>query len=265
VYDTPTTYRPEGCLEAACAEPLDAPSVTLRDLLQHAGAAPHYDSGLTDPVPPEALRNDPEYNTGIAWALPFWVDQPAINVPGTTYHYSTMGYNLAGAAVESAGGAPLGALVAEHIATPLGMTTLQTDPWWEPIPDRAVGYWLDDGRLAEDGDTDVSWKLPGGGFLSTGEDLTRWCAGLLTDAVLPRGVRDDVLWTPTGPSDSYALGFGADRSPGARVISHSGSQEKAKTAVLWYPDEGLCFTVMSNTRDADPWALVAVLEGAFRG
>ena len=263
-YDTPTTYRPDGCDAAECAVPLESPSVRIRDLLQHAGGAPHYTSGLTDPVPPEVLRNDPAYNTGMAWALPLWTDQPAINIPGSTYHYTTMGYNLAGAAVEGAAGASLGELVDEHIAAPLGMTTLSPDRWWEGIPDRAVGYVLDGDALVPDTDTDVSWKLAGGGFLSSGEDLTRWCAGLLTAAMVPIAVRDDVLWTPTGPAPDYALGFGVSGAEGARVISHSGSQEKAKTAIVLYPDEGLCFTVMSNSTHADPWALVSTLEVAWR-
>ena len=154
--------------------------------------------------------------------------------------------------------------MAEHIAAPLGITTLQPDLWWTDIPHRAVGYDLVDGVLVEGSDTDVSWKLPGGGFISTGEDLTRWCAGLLTPTLMPLEVRDDILWTPTGPSSSYALGFGVSGAPGDRVIDHGGSQEKAKTALLIYPDEGLCFTVMSNATHADPWALVAALEEAWR-
>ena len=47
-----------------------------------------------------------------------------------------------------------------------------------------VGYDNVNGDIRKSGDHDVSWKLAGGGFQSTVEDLTRYCAMLLGNELL---------------------------------------------------------------------------------
>ncbi len=263
-YTQPTTWLPEGCEAMGCAEPIPdgADGVTLRRLLDHTSGVQHYSNGLASPTPPAGERNDPAVNTGLSWALPRWIDAPLVAPPGTDYRYSTMGHNLAGVVLERASGRSFAELVDTWIADPLDMDTLGPDLHWEARERRAVGYGYDGGDFLPDGDSDVSWKLPGGGFLSTGEDLTRWCAGLLGDRLLPEEARDDVLWAPVAPANAYSFGFGV-RGDTDRRVSHTGAQQKARTAVLVLPDQQRCFAVMTNGIDASPSELIGGLEAVW--
>ncbi len=262
-YTVPTTVLPDGCDDVACAEPLtdEQRSITLAQLLHHTAGVQHYSNGAVYPVPPILQTDDPAINTGIAWALPFWIDAPLVAVPGTESNYSTFGFNLAGAAVERAVGAPFGEIVRDGIATPLGMDTFAVDRVWDYHPNRAVGYVRVNDNIAPDGDNDVSWKAPGGGFLSSGVDLTRYCAGLQSDLLLPADARDTILWVGDGEVTDYGLGFGV----GDALVSHTGAQQKTRTAIAWDRETNTCFTLMTNSTWAEPWALLSLVMDAWNG
>src|SRR5690606_20237705 len=139
------------------------------------------------PIPPDFNR-DATAARGFRWALETWIDEPLLFTPGTRAAYTTFGFNLAGAVIEDAlgGGRSFAGLIDERIAQPFGMTGLQPDYWGEEIPSRAVGYVASASRdkVRRDADVDVSWKLPGGGFVSTPEDIARYCEGLLAPDVV---------------------------------------------------------------------------------
>jgi serine beta-lactamase-like protein LACTB, mitochondrial len=256
-YSVPLTYLPDGCESTDCAVALEADqrSMTVSQLLHHTSGVQHYNNGAVWPSPPITTADDPEVNTGIEWALDYWVDAPLVAVPGTEYSYSTFGFNLAGVAVEHAVGGTFDEIVSAGVASPLGMETFGIDRVWEYVPDRAVGYTRVEGITRPDGDNDVSWKAPGGGFLSSGADLTRYCAGLQSGLLVPDAERDGVLWAGDEVTSSYGLGFGlADN-----LISHTGSQQKSKTAVAWRPDDGLCFVLMTNSTWVSPFPMLSVV------
>lgn len=261
-YETPSTYLPEDCRSVDCAEPIpdDAAPLTMRQLLSHTGGIQHYSNGAGAAAPFSSEANDPEINTGMAWALDRWTDNPLVAPPGTVYSYSTFGYNLAGVALEEAIGDPLGAAVEERVSEPLGITTLGPDLHWDPAPDRVAHYRLDEGEVLLDGDNDVSWKLAGGGFTSTVEDLARYCSGMLGDVVVRPRTRDEVLWVPQLPARSYGLGFGVGGGPGDRIIRHTGAQEGTRTALRIHPDEGRCYVFMTNSTWIDPSAYTTLLR-----
>lgn len=263
-WPVPGTYLPAGCQADDCAQPLpdDAPPVTLRMLLSHTAGVQHYTNGVADARPPQVMANTPETNTGMAWALEYFWDHPYVAVPGSAYSYTTFGLNLAGVHIEEASGEDLGALVEERISGPLDITTLQPDWHWDHAPDRVAHYRMADEDVVLDGDNDVSWKLAGGGFTSSVEDLGRYCAGLLGDVIVRPGTRDDQLWAAQPPATSYGLGFGVGGSEGARVISHTGAQEGTRTAILIYPDEGRCYVFMTNSSWADPAAYARILRNS---
>ncbi|MCG8553949.1 MAG: beta-lactamase family protein [Proteobacteria bacterium] len=261
-YMTPRHYLPGGCGSRSCQRkiPEDKRVITLRQLLSHTAGATHYSNGIGDPKPPQAMADDPMTNTGIEWALRYWIDQPLVAIPETMYSYSTFGYNLAGVVVEHGAARKLADLVHDWISVPLGMSTMQPDYFWVDLPNRAVGYTGGGDPPIPDGDNDVSWKLPGGGFISTVGDLARYCAGLMGKVVLDPAVRDGELWKVQPPATSYALGFRVGSSPnGERIIYHTGSQQKTKTALRAYPDQQRCFVVMTNSTWVSP---IEILDGA---
>jgi serine beta-lactamase-like protein LACTB, mitochondrial len=231
------------------------PKVTLRHLLGNVSGAMHYDNGSVDPEPSYWVVNDPRVNTGVEWALSTWIDEPLLFPPGDRYSYSTFGFNLAGVAIEKAvpDARSFWELARDEIARPFGMTGLQPDYGWKPIRRRSKGYVRPDPRsevVYEDQNGDVSWKLPGGGFVSTTDDMARYCAGLLDPALFPQGARD-LAWAGGRTSDGAKTGYGLGWMVGGERVSHSGHQKKAESLVWVYPEERMCFAAFSNTRDED--------------
>ncbi|APR74723.1 Beta-lactamase [Minicystis rosea] len=233
----------------------EKPKVTLRQLLGHTSGAMHYDNGSVDPEPSNSQVNDPSINTGIEWALDEWIDEPLLFPPGDRFSYSTFGFNLAGVTIEKAipDARSFWELVRDEIANPFGMTAFQPDYGWEAIPRRSKGYVRPDPEsevVYEDDDDDVSWKLPGGGFMSTTEDMARYCAGLFDPARFPQGARD-LAWTRGHTNDGAETGYGLGFRVGNKRVSHSGRQQKAESLVWIYPEERMCFAALSNTCDED--------------
>ncbi|MEZ6015592.1 MAG: serine hydrolase domain-containing protein [Planctomycetota bacterium] len=235
--------------------------ISARQLLCHQGGVVHYTNG-------EVVRTKREYEAehpfeDLVVALDMFKESPLIAQPGTTYSYTTHGFMLLGAVVQRAGGAPFAAQVQSRIAAPAGMMTFRPDYQWLELPHRAVGYVRVGERVLPSTNTDVSWKLPGGGYVSTVGDLARFVAALMGDTLLPRRALDR-MWTAQrtadGAATSYGLGFGVARVDGRLRVAHTGSQEKTRTLMQFFPDERVGLVLMTNSE----WArLGPVAEAAW--
>jgi serine beta-lactamase-like protein LACTB len=258
-YQVPATYLPSGCTSASCALPL-TPSerlITQRMLLSHVGGIQHYTNGASYPVPPSTLTNSPDTNIGFSWALDYVVSNPLVNVPGNAYSYTTFGLNIAGHVLASAveRNQPNGAwrseyylwhYVNEKIRKPAGMVSFQPDYEWATIANRAVGYLKSGTTVYRDASSDVSWKVPGGGFLSTGQDFARYCGALISGVVMPRTDLDQTAWK-RHYSSSYGYGF----TVSSITVSHGGAQQKTYTYIRIDRGSNECFVSMTNSRFSD--------------
>ncbi len=222
--------------------------ISARQLLCHQGGIVHYSNG---PV----IRSEVEYESAhpfedMVVALDTFKESPLVHEPGTAYSYTTHGYILLGAVVQRAGEQPYASQVQERIADVLGMDSLEPDYQWLELPERAVGYRYNLARRRiRSGDNDVSWKLPGGGFLSNVEDLARFGLGMLSGALLARETRD-LVWTRQATADGtrtgYGLGFSISKRP-RLLVGHSGAQQKTSTYLTIDPKSGTVIAIMSNT------------------
>ena len=92
--------------------PRARPRVTVLQLGGHLGGIRHY-------------RDDEALNTthyrSLADSLEVFIDDPPVAAPGERFSYSSHGFNLLGAAVEAAGGAPFARAVETAVSRPLGM------------------------------------------------------------------------------------------------------------------------------------------------
>jgi serine beta-lactamase-like protein LACTB len=175
--------------------------------------------------------------------------------PGTKYSYSTYGWNLVSAVVESAAGEPFLDFMRREVFAPLGLRHTVPEFMVSIIPDRVRYYEHDkEGRLVNAPYVDNSYKWAGGGFVSTPSDLVRFGFGMLDGEVLQRKTID-MLWTPltleSGKSTGYALGWGVDTVDGHRVISHGGGSVGGTTAFMILPDQHMVVAVTTNLTDAE--------------
>lgn len=227
--------------------------ITPRDLLCHQGGIVHYRNG-------KVIRTQREYDSAnpfvdVITALDTFKESPLVCQPREKFSYTTHGYILLSGVVERAGEKRFADQVADRIVQPLGLATLRPDYQWVDIPERAVGYRRFGGAVVRSTDTDVSWKLGGGGFISSVEDLARYAAGLMNGKLVGEATQAR-MWTPqstaSGESTAMALGFRVETTDGRLQVSHGGSQEKVKSRMVFYPREGRGVVVMSNSEYADP-------------
>lgn len=238
--------------------------ITTEQLLSHLSGVVHYSNG---PV----IRQDREYDSpnpyeSVILALDRFSLSPLVSEPGERYNYSTHAYILASAVVERAGEGTFWEQVQERICEPLGLETLQPDYQWVEIPNRAVGYRKIGEHVFKTTNTDVSWKLGGGGFISNVHDLARFTAALMSHELVGEATSLD-MWTERldreGASRNYGLGLNVSRPNGNLRIAHNGSQEKARTRMVFYPELRHGVVVMSNTEHADQGAITTAIYRAI--
>lgn len=234
--------------------------ITARDLLCHQGGIVHYANGKV--VRTKQNYDAPRPFQNVILALDTFKESPLVNPPGEKYSYSTHGYILLSAAVERAANQPFAEYVESTIVRPLGMRTLQPDYHWEEIPHRAVGYRKIGELIVRSTDTDVSWKLGGGGFISSIDDMIQFGAGLVNRQLLKQKTYDQ-MWTQQKQSDGkptgYGLGFGVSGTGLNQRVTHSGAQEKSRTFLIMIPGRRVAVAVMTNSEYAKPAPIAEML------
>ena len=234
-------------------------ATTLRQLLNHRGGVRHYngrDFDFREPGGSIDARNYPD----MASALAIFIADPLIAPAGTKSSYSTHGYTLAAAVMETATKQSFLTLVDAEVSKPLGLASLSPDDLALIVPNRVARYdqradLMRDFPLVteEIGNSDkvnAAYKWAGGGFVSTAADLARFGAahlkpGHFTQASL------DTLFTPKDPIEPeqprLGLGWRVDQdTKGRRRWHHAGSQQGARAGLVVYPDQNLSLAMMTN-------------------
>lgn len=221
--------------------------VTTRQVLGHLAGIRHYKS--------DEEFNSTRFYASVAEGLAMFKDDPLLFEPGTKYNYTTHGYSVLGCVVEGASGQKFADFVSENVFRPAAMERIRVDSVADIIPNRAQGYRItDQGVLTNSPLADNSYKVPGGGFVSTAEDLARFAVALQTDKLLKRETVE-LMYAPQktkdGKETSYGLGWGiAKRPTGERAVGHSGGQQRVSTFLHMLPDQGLAVVIMSNLEGA---------------
>ena len=235
--------------------------LTARQLASHTGGVRHY-----SPMPwgwwwpgwfeANSQRHYPSVEAGLA----LFADDRLRFAPGAGFQYSTFGYSLLSRLLEGAAGRPFPALLAAQVFAPAGMTGTAVDTPGA-MPDRVAFYVGHGDRYTAARPVDSSFRIAGGGLVSTPTDLARFGLALQDGRLLPAdGVRR--MWTVQPLADgsanpqNYALGWRVDESTRLfvdgrplQVVHHGGSQAGAAAFLLLVPEQGLAVAVMANSSD----------------
>lgn len=216
--------------------------VTARQLLGHLAGVRHYKS--------EAEFDSTRHFNSVAEGLEMFKDDPLLFEPGTKYAYTTHGFTVLGCAVEGASGMKFSDYVRARIFVPAGMSRMRVDEVAEIIPNRAQGYIkASDGSLRNSALSDTSYKIPGGGFCSTAEDLARFAIAVQTGALVKAETLAQ-MWTRQktrdGNETTYGLGWQLGGHNGLKDVSHGGAQQRVSTYLYMIPEKGLAVVVMAN-------------------
>jgi serine beta-lactamase-like protein LACTB, mitochondrial len=234
--------------------------ITTRQLLGHLGGIRHYRADSQDD--PE-VGNTKHFDDGIAAGLKFFGNDPLVAKPGTKFNYSTQGFTLVGCAIEGASGERYVDFLRKNVLLPAGMTNTVADDRYAIIPFRTRFYHKDQsGRVVNAEFLDSSYKVPGGGWLSSAEDMARFEVAILGDQIIHRATRD-LMWTPQqpaeGPENDYALGWGSGKELGVRDVGHGGGQQGTSTFIMLVPERGAGVVVLANMDGVDTSSLATEL------
>jgi serine beta-lactamase-like protein LACTB, mitochondrial len=233
----------------------DSP-ITTREALGHLAGIRHYKSGSQDD--PE-VGNTKHFDNPIQAGLNFFENDALVSPPGTHFHYSTQGYTLVGCVMEGASGAKYADYMRQNVIVPAGMDHTRVDDRFAIIPYRTRFYQkTETGAVLNADFLDSSYKIPGGGWLSSAEDMAHFEVAILNDKLIRRATRD-LAWTPLKPSDgsedNYGLGFGSSTEDGIRFVGHSGGQQGTSTDFVLAPDRLAGVVVLANMEGASPSGL----------
>ena len=219
--------------------------VTIRQLLGHLGGIRHYAGS-------QELDSTRHYGD-LTEPLKIFAADPLLFEPGTKYSYSSYGFNLLGAAVESVSRMKFPDYLREHIFEPAAMSHIGPDDVYAIIPHRARGYRLAaNQRLENCALADTSNKIPGGGMLSTAGELVAFALALNSGKLVAPKTRD-LMFTAQHVRDgasNYGMGWSVAEFEGRRVVAHGGGQQGISTYLMLFPDEGLSIAVMLNRERA---------------
>jgi CubicO group peptidase (beta-lactamase class C family) len=242
-----------------CASfPQKSGPITTRQVMGHLGGIRHY---RTDSLDDPEVGNTKHFDNPIQAGLDFFKSDPLVAEPGSQFHYSTHGYTLVGCVMEGASGAKYTDYMRQNVFVPAGMDHTQADDRFGIIPYRTRFYQITKSGTVQNADfLDSSYKIPGGGWLSSAEDMARFEVATLNDKLIKRTTRD-LMWTSGKPSDGmkigYALGWGNENEHGIAAVGHTGGQQGTSTAFLVAPAERAGVVVLTNTEGANAHDLAA--------
>jgi CubicO group peptidase (beta-lactamase class C family) len=225
--------------------------MTTREVMGHLAGIRHYKGGPDD----LEIGNTKHFDDPIQGGLNFFKDDPLLSEPGKTFHYSTQGYTLVGCVMEGASGTKYVDYMMRNVFTPAGMEHTVVDNRFTIIPYRTRFYQKTESGTVENADfLDSSYKIPGGGWLSSAEDMAKFEVAILNDKLIKRTTRD-LMWTALKPSDGskdgYGLGWGNGDVDGIAVVSHTGGQQGTSTAFMMAPSKRAGVVVLTNMEGAD--------------
>lgn len=173
--------------------------------------------------------------------------------PGTTHHYSNVGYAVLGEVISRLRGVPWTEAVRTGILQPLGMTRTTADRIEPAAPGLAVHPLAD--LVHAEPTPDTQSMAPAGQLWSTVEDMAAWCSFLagrtadvldpatLTDMLRPLAVVDTPksAWTV-----AFGLGWQVWNTQGRRYGGHGGSMPGFLAQVQVDLESGDGTVIMTN-------------------
>ncbi len=218
--------------------------ITTRQLAGHLAGIRHYrDNDIHDLVRTAHYKNATD-------AISIFQDDSLLFEPGTQYHYSSYGWNLIGAVIEGASQMSFLQYMRHNIWKPMKMLDTYGDVADSVMSNRSTFY---DATGQKATFEDLSYKYPGGGLLSTAEDLVTFGNELLHGNVLDPELTKKLFESQLlkdGKETGYGLGWyiGKD-SNGHRIWFHAGDLLNSSAYLLIYPDDDIVVAFTANSQE----------------
>jgi CubicO group peptidase (beta-lactamase class C family) len=218
--------------------------ITARELGGHLAGVRHYQG--------HEFASDVRYDSVVA-SLAIFASDPLLFEPGTKYAYSSYGYDLLSAEMETAAGMPFLDFMQARVLSPLGLTHTEPDRAGATVADRATFYVRTSHGAVVAPPVDLSCKWAAGGYLSTPHDLVRFASSLLAPGFLAQS-SIDLLFSPMKTRDgaltSYGFGWEIERDRRGRQWKfHKGAAMGGETTLQVLPERRLVVALTANASD----------------
>ncbi|MES2279610.1 MAG: serine hydrolase [Bacteroidota bacterium] len=174
--------------------------------------------------------------------------------PGTEFHYSNANFSILALIAQEVGGKPFATLLQERIFTPLQMVDTYVGEYKGTDNHQAIGY--DNGK--PEIHYDAANTMGAGGIYSSAADLLKYHDGLMTEQLLPKAQRAEMLKPRVEFLDYnawYDYGWMTDKaafnqSANKHVITyHPGTDIGFFTMYTRQADTNTCIILLNNTGD----------------
>lgn len=218
---------------------------TVRQLLSHTSGIRTYRDGEFD---------SKSFYPSITDAIKMLADDPLEYEPGTKYLYSSLAYNLLAGIIEKTSGMSYRSYIELNIFAPLQMHSSYLEVQSEIVPERAHGYFKGIYRKILNAPlADLSLKFPGGGIISTSNDLLKFGNNFLNGTLLKTETvykMIEPLKLKDGTIIQYGLGCEVKTdSEGRFYFGHVGGGTGFTSHLVIYPNEKIVSVYLTNIRD----------------
>ena len=231
---------------------------TVRQVGGHIAGIRHYNGS-------EFIMNK---KMSIVEGLDIFKDSPLKFEPGSNYSYSTYGWNLLSVVIQNASGVDYNKYMQKTFFDPLLMTNTAVGLSDVDMPNRTQFYRKTNaGKIVLGPKVSNEFKVAGGGYVSTSEDLLKFGNEIISPKILSKAsVKELVtsLKTNDGEHTDYGIGFGVVKTKNNTPrYSHSGGGIGATTFLLMYPEEDIVIAIVTNLSGVPIRELVGQIEDVF--
>jgi D-alanyl-D-alanine carboxypeptidase len=180
--------------------------------------------------------------------------------PGTSYHYSNIGYKVLGRIAERAGDAPLGTLYRRIIIDPLHLKSAAYDPAGPIDGEHPLGYIVErNDRFVEASNVGEGALGAEGGIVSDAKDEATFLVALVRGKIVPEPfLRQMFIGSPVDPS--YGLGTGiASTCAGATYTHNGGGPAWASSVAVSSDGSRVAVLLLNGRRQVDEPAFAAAV------
>ncbi|WP_298551165.1 serine hydrolase domain-containing protein [uncultured Algibacter sp.] len=184
--------------------------------------------------------------------------------PSTQFSYNTFGYVLLSEIMQKASKTEFNSLVKNSIFKPLEMTHTFLDDSELDSPNKTMFY-----KNKRTLSTPVAneYKVAGGGFLSTSEDLIKFGEEIISPKIVSKKALSEMITSQklkSGKITGYGIGFSVECTKNnTHKYYHTGGGVGASTILLIYPKESIVISVLTNRSGVNMEVFGNILESIF--
>src|ERR1700730_13511906 len=249
-------------------------SVSIRNLLNHTGGFPDYETLMEQPGTKGKWTDDHQIQDAEVLTLLEQTDH-GMFPPGTQWYYSNSGYVVLGLIVAKISGQTFPEFLHQRILAPLKMDhTVAYVKGRNRITNRAYGHTKEGNTWKQTDQSPTSATLGDGGIYSSLEDLAKWDEALRTNKLLTQEEMQPALtpitllltsinidaqprWPansdrPEGTPVSYGFGWFLDPYRTHPRMWHYGETMGLHSYIARFPNDHLTMIVLCNRTDIIP-------------